>query len=255
MALNLRERFGARKSEPRPSLAEDFAFVPAEYPSLREYRVEHEEVSLLEAPLAVDRYYFLSRGTESLKIELALCLAGAEAADELLFQRAAAFEREPQPEAMVDLARSQTVGEVGLAWSWGGDERDGVAAFVRHNVLVFLQGRHEGLLEYARALDAALVRRKTVATYREDGEALFGVGGKDATLRAAPGTRVDLGPPTKPDAQHFFVATGGSVNRDPSDPARYYYRAGLEKGTHRLTAFRLGRGLLPVQQTLRITIA
>src|SRR3990167_7460640 len=99
MALNLRERFGARKSGPRPSLAEDFEFVPTEYPSLREYRVEHEEVGLLEAPLAVDRSSFLSRGTDSLKLELALCLAGADAADELLFQRAAAFEREPELEA------------------------------------------------------------------------------------------------------------------------------------------------------------
>jgi hypothetical protein len=255
MALNLRERFGSRKSEPRPSLAEDFVFVPAEYPSLREYRVEHEEVSLLEAPLAVDRHYFLSRGTESLKIELALCLAGAVAADELLFERAAAFEREPQPETMVDLARNQTAGEVGLAWPWGRDEPGGVAGFVRHNVLVFLQGRYESLREHARALDAALVRRKTIATYREDGETLFGVGGKDATLRAAPGARSDLGAPTKTDAQYFFIATGGSVNRDPGEPARYYYRAGLNKGTYRLTAYGVGPGLLPAQQTLHVTIA
>ena len=86
MALNLRERFAARGSEPRAALAEEFEFSPADYPSLRDYRVEHEEVSLLEAPLAVDRQYFLTHGSDSLKLEFALCLAGSEAALELLVQ-------------------------------------------------------------------------------------------------------------------------------------------------------------------------
>jgi hypothetical protein len=243
MALNLRERFAGRGSEPRAALAEEFEFSPADYPSLREYRVEHEEVSLLEAPLAVDRQYFLTHGSDSLKLEFALCLTGSEAAFELLVLRATAFQREPAEAAVVDLARSDNIGDVGVAWSWGSNERDGVVGFVRHNVLVFMQGRHETLLEHARAI------------YAGSEETLFDVGDKDGALATAPGGRVDLGVPVAPDMRHFFVASGGSVNRDASNLSLHYFRAGLDKGSQQVQIFRVGRGLLPARQTIRITIS
>lgn len=254
MALNLRERFGPKEPVPQLLLADDFEFSPAAYPSLREFRVDHEEVGVLETPVAIDRRYFLSHGSDSLRLELALCLAGFSAAVELLFQRASAFQREPADEAVVDLPRASGIGQVGVAWSWGKDERDGVAGFVRHNVLVFMQGRYETLLEHARALDAVLARGATTAEYFESAAPLLAVSGEGA-LTVAPGGRIDLGLPTSPDAQHFFIASGGSVNRDPTEPTRYYYRAGLEKGTHLVTVFRVGRGLLPARQTIRVTIS
>jgi len=255
MALNLRDRFGTDYKMARPFLVEDYVFSPVEYPSLRDYRVEHEELNLLATPLAVDRYYFLSHGPDSLKLELTLCLSGSDAADHLLFERAGAFEREPELEMVVDLARAEKVGDVGVAWQWGRDERDGVAGFVRHNVLVFIQGRYETLLEHSRAIDADLARHKTGPDAGDRAETLFELDGKESMLSVAPAGRIDLGVPTSPESPHFFLASGGSINRDPMDPGRYYYRAGIEKGTERVTMYRIGRGLIPDYQTIRISIA
>jgi len=256
MAMNLRKQFGPHGTEPKPLLADDFVFSPGEYPSLHEFRVEHEEVDLLETPLAVDRRYFLSHGSDSLQIEFALCLQGFSAAVELLFQRASAFQREPTEAAVIDLARTSDVGDVGVAWSWGQDERDGVAGFVRHNVLVFLQGGgHETLLKHVRELDDALARQTTTEAYAQHRDVLFELGGASALLGVAPGGRADLGLPASPDAQHFFVASGGSVNRDPNAPARYYFRAGLKPGSHVIEAYRVGHGLLPARQTIHVTIS
>lgn len=257
MAMNLRKQFGPQGTEPKPLLADDFVFSPGDYPSLHEFRVEHEEVDLLETPLAVDRRYFLSHGSDSLQIEFALCLQGFNAAVELLFQRISAFQREPTEAAMIDLARTSGVGDVGVTWAWGQDERDGVAGFVRHNVLVFLHGdeRHETLLKLVRELDEALAHQATTEAYAQHRDVLFEVVGAGAVLGVAPGGRADLGLPASPDAQHFFVASGGSVNRDPSAPARYYFRAGLKSGSHVIEAYRVGHGLLPARQTIYVTIS
>jgi hypothetical protein len=198
----------------------------------------------------VSRRVFLSHGSDTLRIEFALCLGGFEAAVGLLFQRAAAFEREPLEQGIVDIARASGVGDVGLAWSWG--ERDGEAGFVRHNVMVFLHGRHETLLQQARELDAALSRQSTAASRTQQAEAVFD--GRDA-LAVAAGGRAELGATLSRDAKHFFVATGGAVNRDPADPSSHYYRAGLTPGHYVIDAYRVGRGLLPVQQTIRVTIS
>jgi len=254
MALNLRERFGRKGPASQLLLADDFQFSTAAYPSLREFQVAHDDVGVLETPLAIDRRYFLTHGSDSLQLELALCLAGVAAAVDLLFERASAFQREPAEDAIVDLATANSIGEVGLAWPWGKGERNGVAGFVRHNVLVFLQGRYETLLEHGKALDAALARAATTKEYSDSSVVLLAISGEGA-LTVTPGGRVDLGLPTSSDARHFFLATGGSVNRDANEPIRYYYRAGLEKGTYVITALRVGAGLLPARQTIRVTIS
>ena len=250
MATDLRTRFGPQGAEPRPWIASDFVFAPAEYTSLREFRVDHEEVDLLESPLAVDRRLFLSHGSDTLRIELALCLQGAGAAVDLLFQRAASFERDPLEQAVVDIARTTGVGDVGLAWSWG--ERNGEAGFVRHNVMVFLHGRHETLLQQAREIDTALLRERISVSRATPVDTLFPAG---ESVTVAPGRRIDLGQPASPEARHFFIASGGSVNRDAGQPSLYYYRAGLAPGEHHIDAYRVGRGLQPAQQTIRVTIS
>ena len=253
MALNLRERFGPKGVLPQSSLTGDFRFVPTEYTSLRAYRIEHEDVDVLEKPRAVDRLYFLTHGSDSLQLEFALCLEGATAAAELLFRRAEAFQREPAAEAVRDLVLAEGIGALGLAWSWSKEERNGVAGFVRHNVLVFLQGRYETLLQQARELDAALARTPVGAGPSETAEPSFDLG-HETTLRVAPGGRVDLGLPLRPGENHFFIASGGSVNRDPKEPTRHYFRAGLGKGPQLVTALRVGGGLLPARQMIRIMI-
>ena len=254
MALNLRERFGPKGLQPPALLTGDFRFVPGEYPSLREYRVEHDEVDVLEKPLAVDRLYLLAHGSDSLQLELALCLEGAAATTELLFRRLDAFQREPDTDALRDLAATSGIGSVGVAWSWGTEDRNGVAGFVRHNVMVLLQGRFETLIEQARELDAALARTPSGAGPSQTDEASFELVAPDTALRAVPGGRVDLGLPVRAGEQHFFIASGGSVNRDPKEPMRHYFRAGLDKGPQLVTVLRVGAGLLPARQTIRITI-
>ena len=254
MPLNLRERFGPKGAQPQSSLTGDFRFVPAEYMSLREYRIEHEEVFVLEKPLAVDRLYFLTFDSESLQIEFALCLEGTAAATELLFRRAESFQREPDVEAVRDLALADGIGDVGMAWSWDKVGRHGVAGFVRYNVLVFLQGRYETLLQQARELDVALTSTPAGAGLSQTAEPSFAFAAPETALRVAPGGRVDLGVPLWSGEHHFFIASGGAVNRDPKEPTRYYFRAGLGKGPQLVTTLRVGAGLLPAHQTIRITI-
>jgi hypothetical protein len=250
MATDLRTRFGPQGGELKPWMSSDFVFSTADQASLREFRVEHEEVDLLESPLAVDRRLFLSHGSDTLRIEFALCLQGFGAAVDLLFQRTASFERDPPEQAVVDIARRAGVGDVGLAWSWG--ERNGEAGFVRHNVMVFLHGRHETLLQQAREIDEALLRERTASSRSAPVDSLFDSGD---SLSVVPGGRVDLGEPSSPDARHFFIASGGSVNRDAAKPSLHYYRAGLVPGEHLIEAYRVGRGLLPAQQAIRVTIS
>jgi len=253
MALNLRQRFGPKGTLPQSWLMGDFRFVPAEYASLREYKIEHDEVDMVEKPLAVDRLYFLIRASESLDLELALCLEGTAAAAELLFRRLEAFQREPAAEAVQDVAVARSLGQVGVAWSWGEDERDGVAGFVRHNVLAILQGSYETLLEQAQELDAALARLNAGDSPPQIDKPSFDLGAGEAALRVEPGGRVDLGLPMGPE-RLFFLAAGGSVNRDPREPTRHYFRAGLGKGPQVVTVLGVGAGLLPARQTIRIAI-
>lgn len=254
MALDLRERFVPRDLPPRPSLVEDFRFEPKALPPLVVYELTHEEVDLTEVPLAVERRYVLTHGSDFLKLEFALCLDGFAAAVELLLRRAGAFQREPAPDAVIDLARASGIGDVGVAWPWGREERDGEAGFVRHNVVVWLSGRWDSLSEQARALDAALARHKTGDASAVPGGTVFAALGGERVLRVRAGGRLEFGAPDRPEARHFFIAHGGSVNRDPARDAGWYYRAGLARGTYTVEAFRVEGGLLPVRQTLRINI-
>lgn len=254
MALNLRERFGPKGERRQSSLNADFRFVPGEYASLRDYRLEHEEVDVLEKPLAVDRLAFLSHGSDSLRVELALCLEGPAVAVDLLFHRLEAFQRDPPESAIVDLAIEHGIGDAGLAWLWGREERNGVAGFARHNVMVLLQGRYDTLIENARDLDASLAKAPAGAGPSYVDEPSFGLPDRDVVLRVSPGGRVDLGLSAKPTERHFFIAVGGSVNREPAEGARYYFRAGLVAGAHSVIVLRVGAGLMPARQLIRIAI-
>ena len=254
MALNLRDRFGPKDPDSRRLLGQEFEFSPSNYESLREFAVERDEVELDEKPLAVTRSYVLARGLEGVQLQLSLCLQGPREAFDLLFHRASSFQREPEPERAIDLSRKLDIGDGGVGWQWNDREPDGVLGFVRFNVLVFMRGRFERLQAIARELDADLSRRETRNEYADSAEPLF-TAARAGGLEAAAGSRVDLGKPQRPDSRYFFVATGGSVNRDPSDPGLFYYRAGLAKGSYSIAAWRVGKGLLPDRQTIPVRIS
>ena len=255
VALNLRERFGPREPVTRRLLAQDFEFSPDKYPSLREFKLERDELGMSEKPLAVNRSYVLARGPEGLQLDLSLCLDGPDAAFELLFLRAGAFQRVPDSDRLVDVSAALQAGDAGVAWRWNERTSDGVLAFVRYNILVFMKGRFELLESFARELDADLSRLETRAEYGDSAAPVIEPVGTEGTLAAPAGTRFDLGKPPRPEAQHFFTASGGSVNRDASEPGRFYFRAGLQKGNFSIVAYRVGKGLLPDRQTIPVRIS
>jgi hypothetical protein len=254
MALNLRDRFGPKEPDSRRLLGQEFEFSPSSYPSLREFTVEREELELGEKPLAVTRSFVLAHGPEGVQLQLALCLNGPKDAFELLFHRASSFQREPGPERIIDVSRNLDIGDGEVGWQWNDREPDGVLGFVRFNVLAFMRGRFGRLQAIARELDADLSRRETRTEYADSPEPLF-TAARAGGLEAVAGSRLDLGKPQRPDSRHFFVATGGSVNRDPSDPELFYYRAGLAKGSYSIAAWRVGKGLLPDRQTIPVRIS
>ena len=254
MALNLRDRFGPKDPDSRRMLGQDFEFSPSNYPSLLEFTVDRDEVGLDEKPLAVTRSYVLARGLEGVQLQLALCLQGPREAFDLLFHRASSFQREPEPERTLDVSRKLDIGDAGVGWQWDPREPDGVLGFVRFNVLAFMRGRFERLQAFARELDADLSRRETRSDYADSPEPLFAAA-RAGGLEAAAGSRLPLGAPQRPDSQHFFVATGGSVNRDASQAGHFYYRAGLAKGSYSIIAWRVGKGLLPDRQTIPVRIS
>ena len=254
MPLNLRERFGPKEPDSRRMLGQEFEFSPSNYPALRDFVVERDELELLENPLAVTRGYVLAHGLEGLQLELALCLAGTAAAFDLLFHRLSSFQREPIAERVIDVAKTLNIGDAGVAWRWDDRELDGVLGFVRHNVLAFMRGRFERLQAFARELDSDLSRRETRTEYWDSATPLLDSAAR-AGLATAAGGRLDLGTPMDADTTYFFVATGGSVNRDARRPGHFYYRAGLAKGDYSIVAYRVGKGLLPDRQTMPVRIS
>jgi hypothetical protein len=254
MPPNLRELFGPQGPRRRDLLAEDFEFSVGRFPSFREFVVDRNEPGMLEKPLAVTRRYILRRGLEGLQLEFVLCLGGSDAAVDLLFERASAFQRQPAADTLIDARSQLNIGETGIAWRWDEREPEGVLAFVRYNVLVFMRGRFQALEGQARELDADLSRRKVTIEYSDGEGPLLQTLTKGGTYSVARGGRLDLGSPILPDTGYFFVASGGSINRNTEDSTRYYYRAGLEKGTHTVAIYRLGSGLLADRQTIQIEI-
>jgi len=241
----LRKRFAR---EPKGELlAEDFIFEVGREGPLAGFRIDHADVALIERPLAVRRESHLASEAEVLRVVLYLCLEGAAIAHDWLFAVGSAFQREPEPEAIQSLDLGP--GTVGFSWAWSADGSAAFAAFVRHNVVVTLDGHLDTIRATVFSLDRALRGLKTTP-----------IGGRPTPPEArtvgriAAGGRLDLPFTDEPGMNLFFVATGGAVNRDPALPGRYYFRAGLERGTHTVESLRVGRGLLPQRTRLTVEI-
>src|SRR5215470_18468847 len=75
--------------------------------------------------------------------------------------------------------------------------------------------------------------------------------------RVPTGGRLELGEfatETKEGVTLFFLTSSGSVNRDPESPQKWYYRAGVERGAQEITLYRVGKGILPLRERLRVEV-
>jgi hypothetical protein len=253
-------------SQDRPTsgllLAENWIFNAADYDALRELLEVHQEVSLCETPLTVLRRISLAhahRSSVTVHLDVAVTLTNASDALDLLFAFASSFERPIPVERVRNTAQSSEIGDFGLTWSWSDEVEAEVVAFVRHNVLVMLQGHHveDRLLPAALQIDRRLRKLKTAAAYAEERDGFFSEVRQTAGAVPTVPTRgrLELGSAIVPTERHFFLTNKGSVNRAPETPAAaWYYRAGTLPGQHEILLLRLGSGILPVMERLSIEV-
>jgi hypothetical protein len=254
---SLRERFAFDdlRKVTHPRLAQDFVFSPHILGGAPPMTVRHQEVGFLEARLVVTRRVFLeSSDGGALDVALALGWNGFADAVAVLFGHAEAFQRELPLDAVVETADALDIGQFGLAWPWSGEGQPDVLGFVRHNVSVFIQASGGTAVAPGRAIDAVLRELATTDDYTPSSEGpLAHALGTEKTRSVSAGRRLDLGRFPASES-HFFLADGGSVNRDPDAPEAYYFRAGLEAGPRTITLFSVGDGILPRMETFVVEV-
>jgi hypothetical protein len=244
----------------RPLLAEDVVFTTASFGSAAAFDVVHTELRFEEGPMAVVRDVYLQHAEKphtSLQLTLALAWDGFPAALTLALRFVSAYQRAIPEAAIVNTAVRENLGDFGVAWAWEGRGEPDVVAFVRHNVLVGIQGHDtaDHALALARELDRKLSGLATTNDYHEAGAGLAAeVRRRDGDVpRVAAGGRLDLGVPPEGKAT-FFLSSDGSVNRDPSRPSLRYLRAGVETGRREIRMFTVGEGILPTMERLIVDV-
>lgn len=257
----LKTRFGFEEQlkTPHPMMGEDYVFKREEYESLKEFEEVHQEVSLIENPLVLERkIYFTHTENKQMTLELTiiLCWNGYKDALELLYKFPESFERPVPVETVTETAKNYKIGSAGFAWSWQGKEKPDILAFVRNNVFVSVQGSCDTgdvILSIGKEIDDRLEKRETKIEYSEAKEGLFSPEKRKKALEVSPGGRIDIGT-FSPEQHLFFTASGGSVNRDMDNPDLWYFRAGMEKGKYEITLFWVESGILPQKERLIVEI-
>jgi hypothetical protein len=243
----------------RPLLGENYVLNVRKYPSLKEFKVVHQEVSMMETPLALARKVFLSHTEKSetaLQLDMTLCWHGFRDALRLLFAFTKSFERSIPTEAVYNTAQKHEIGDFGLAWSWIGRDEPNILCFLRNNVLVSIQGYNlEGLIvTIAGEIDGELKALRTTKEYAEAKAGVFSEIKRKQTPRVIAGGRLTIGTYPIEKENLFFLTTSGSVNRDIDRPDVWYYRAGIEKGEQEIIVFRVDSGILPKMERLIIEV-
>jgi len=266
MMAEVLRKFGfeeARKQQ-RPLLARDYVFTPG-FPQAQPFKTVYERVFLEETPLAVVREIHLQHAENlhaSAKLTLALCEEGFAGAMTLLERFTRSFQRAIPNEFVQKI--SPSVGDFGVAWAWerpkGAEVIPDVIAFVRYNVFVGLTGHDTPPLfmpAVPNQIDGELRNLPTTESYADQQEGLLASlrGRAEGAPKLPVGGRLDLGEfaPSE-SASFFFLTSSGSVNRDPRAPQKWYYRAGGEKGAQEITLYRVGRGILPVRERLKVEV-
>jgi hypothetical protein len=229
----LRERFDQKQLtlENRELIVGDFVVESSSLSRLPGYEAAEQTVELLESPLAVRRHLDLRQENahRAIAVDLVLCLEGRSDAVERLFWAVESFQRDLPDESV---ARLDGVRDFGLAWGWDPGTPRHMVALVRNNLVVTLFA-HEllDMESVAAELDSTLPQ-ETVDAYRPSSAGILtrareAAGGGE--IRVEAGSRLALGAPVSlPDDTLFFLATGGSINRDPDRTEERFFRAGLE---------------------------
>ena len=253
--------FATISGQQRPLIAEDFVFQPAALPAVSQFQVVHQEVTLDETPVALIRLIHLEHRTRphtSLQLRLVLCWNGFRDALTMLARFAQAFQRAVPPDAVVNAAERFGAGDFGVAWAWSGAGEPDIAAFVKNNVFVSVEGHDAAgtVTALARELSDALGRLRTGGEYADRPLEQFAEFRRRAgdLPRLAPGERLDIGVLPKNGSTFFFLTTDGSVNRSPDGQDAWYYRAGAQRGRQTITVFRIGNGILPVRDRLTVEV-
>jgi hypothetical protein len=240
-------------------MVEDFVFSPGDFPSLVDLAAVADDLSVVEVPRIVRRTVGLRGRVAALELGLALGVEGTDPAFALLVGFLQTFQRPIPFDAVVYLQDPPIgIGDSGLAWAWDGGPDLDVLAFLRANVLVTLK-RHAGVdpIAVAREVDHALESREhVIAPPVNPYYGLEGSGeGAMSTLAVAAGSRVALPiPPSLAGRSLFFATAQGSANRDPDDPGRWYYRAGLDPGSVTVDVLAVGRGLVPFGARIPVVV-
>jgi hypothetical protein len=255
----LRKRFGYDElvEISRPLLDEDYVFDVEKHPSLKEFKVVHQEVSMIETPLVLVRRVYLGHVGEkqsTLKLGMTLCWNGFRDALDALFGFAESFERPIPVEAVLNTTEVYQIGGFGLSWSWLGEGEPDILCFIKNNVLVTLQGRN--LVTVAKEIDGELKGLKTTRKYAEEEDAIFSeVKKKEGEVpKVKAGGHLTLPAIPNKEQSFFFFTTSGSVNRDVDRPRFWYYRAGMEKGKQEVILFRVKSGILPKKERLILEV-
>ncbi len=159
-----------------PLLGSNYCFSPGKNPAFSGYRVVHQEVHLIEAPLYLVRKYFLVNDiTKDIPVQITISLAwdGFKSALDFLFGFTEALDLFFNPDKVID-TRAFSLGDFGVAWGWVSEELD-VLAFIRNNVFVGIQGflPKETMISAAKSIDGQIHGLSTTSYYFDDQPGFF----------------------------------------------------------------------------------
>lgn len=241
-------------------LGEDFVFRPDDYAALSSAEILYQDISFDNHPDTISRKLLVSCDSTNPPLQLAirLCLEGKEGAASRLLNHCGLYQRAVPADDVEVISESRGIGHLGLAWSWDGGDQWDIAAFVRHNLLVILDGGAAGvsLMDLAAGIDE---RVQELSITKNHSTVQDGVLASLRTDKSVPHletmSRMDIPVPANQDEHWFFRSDRGSVSRDPADSNRFYYRAGLEPGPATIELFRVAAdGVLPQRERLSIEI-
>lgn len=250
------------RKQQRPLLASDYIFTPR-FPLAEPFKPVYERVSFQETPLAVVREIHLQHSDQphtSAKVTLALCWNGFADAMTLLERFVNSFQRSVPAGAV---RRNNEIGDFSVLWSWGEPAKtqaEDALAMVRFNVLLAATGHDTEpgfLIALAQQADRELRALPTTQSYADQAEGLLsGVRKREAAPRVPAGGRLDLGEfaTEKEGISLFFLSSSGAVNRDPESTQKWYYRAGVQRGAQEITLYRVGKGILPQRERLKVEV-